>query len=115
MMSMTSWPGGLLGGIAVWRWLLGSESRVWTSYGRAYVSLVGGSAALDLSGRSIFILGFQIFPYIIHHYPPLIIRATFVCLQVDGSSPPHSSLISGQGLLTLFWPYLWTSSATGAG
>ena len=79
------------------------------------MSLAGGSAALNHLGQSIFILGFLIFPYIIHHYPPLVIRATFMCLQVDGSSPPLSFSISGQGLLALFWAYLWTSSATGAG
>ena len=95
MMSVTSWPGGLLGGTAVWRWLIGSESRIWTSYGRAYVNLVGGSAALDRLGRSIFILGFQIFSYIIHHYLSLVIRAAFVCLHVGGSSPTLSSSISG--------------------
>ena len=61
MLSASSGPGGLLGGIAVWRWLLGSESRIWTRCGRAYVSWAIGSAVLDCLGRSIIILGFQRF------------------------------------------------------
>ena len=67
MLSVSSGPGGLLGGIAVWRWLLGSESRIWTRCGRAYVSWAIGSAVPNCLGRSIFILGFQKFL----HYPSL--------------------------------------------
>ena len=62
MLSASSWSGGLLGGIAVWRWLLGLESKIWSRCGRTYVSWAIGSAVLDCSGRSTFILGFQRFP-----------------------------------------------------
>ena len=59
MLSASSGPGGLLGGIAVWRCLLGSESRIWTRCGRAYVSWAIGSVVFGCLGRSPFILGFQ--------------------------------------------------------
>ena len=79
MPSVTSWPGGLLGGIAVWRWLLGSESRIWTRCGRAYVSWAIGSAVLNCLGRSTFILGFQRFL----HYSSLSTLGNPGCFRVS--------------------------------
>ena len=38
--------------------------------------------------------GFSIFPYIIHHYPPLVIWSASVCPQADGSGRPLGFLTS---------------------